>query len=124
AARDDVAGRRQQVEVEHVIAEGPDPEVVLAMDVHGESATDGREHGAGHHRRPPAVLEAVLPQHLDGHARFGGDHTRVGVPGQDPVHAGEVDDDVLVVEGGVAVAVPAAAEADGAPRGGGTREHG
>src|SRR5947209_6387788 len=96
--------RGQEIEFQGVLADRSGLEVVLAVDVHGEAAGESREHGARHHRRPPAVLDRPPPEPLDGQPRLGLDDPCLRVPAEHPVELAEVEDQAAAVEGRVAVA--------------------
>ncbi len=107
-----IARRKKKIEVEDMGACGADGEVVLAVNVHRSAADDCGEHGAGDHRRPPAVGKDVVPQVADRDPRLNDNHSRLRIPLQYPVHPPQIEHDVLRVDGGVAVAAPRAAKAD------------
>ena len=107
--------RQQEVELDDVFADRTDGPVVLAVDVHAEAAAEGGEHRSGYDSGPPAVLDRVLPELLDRHAGLELDDSLTGIPGEDPLHAREVQADVSGVERGIAVALARAAEPDRHP---------
>src|SRR5207253_5686382 len=107
-----LAGRKEQLELQNMIADRADLEIVLAMDVHGRRAAERREHGPGDDRRPPAVLDGVLPELLDRHARLALDDAGLRVPLEDSRHASQVEAEVLGAQRSVAIAAAGAAETD------------
>src|SRR5690606_25702451 len=103
----------EEIELEHVVAEGPDPEVVLPVDVHGDAAAQGRPHRAGHHCRPVAVFDRAAPQPLDGHPRLGLEDTRRRLPAKHSVQPGGIDDEATAMNRSISVAPPRTPEGKG-----------
>jgi len=110
----DLAGGQHEVKFVDVFAKGAHLPGVFAVYVHGRAAAHGDVGRAGGHRHPPTILDDIFPDALEGNARFDGETAVFRVPLQNAVHAGKVQQYALVVHGGVAVAVAAAAQANGA----------
>ena len=85
------AARGEQIEVEDVIAKRADAKVIFAVDIHRQATAERREHGARHHRRPPAVLDRASPQSFDGETGTGVDHAARGIPRIDAIECSEVE---------------------------------
>jgi hypothetical protein len=102
----------EQVELEHVVAERPDLEAVLAVQVHGHRTGERREHGSGHHRRPPSLRQRRAPDVGDARAALGLDHTARGVERQHAAHRAAIHRELPAVQRGIAVGAPGAAEGD------------
>ena len=112
ASIDELARGREQRDELDVLADRAHGEVVLAVDVHGDAAAEGRVHRPGHDRRPPAVRERVLPEVAGSSRPARASRRRSRGRSEDAVHARDVEHDAARVEGRVAVAAAGAAEAD------------
>src|SRR5262249_5662964 len=112
AARAHFPGGKEEIEAEDMLAEGSFAPRVLAVDVGGSSAANGNGHNAGDDGGHPAIGKSVAPELFDGGAWLNGDLARGGIPGEDAVHQGGVEDDGAGVEGGVAVAAARTAQGD------------
>ena len=64
------ARRQDQVEPQDMVAEAPGAVMVLAVDIVGDSASDGRESGARRGRRQEAAARECVQQIVEGDARF------------------------------------------------------
>src|SRR5512146_1439963 len=100
------------LEAEDVVTERARAPVVLAVDVRRSRARYGYYTPTGDDGRAPAVGQDAPPEVGDGHARLDGRHTGRWVPDEDAVGGGAIQRQAAFEDGGVAVAVPAAAQAD------------
>ena len=79
-------------------------EIVLAVDIHAGRSAERHKHRPGNDRRPPAILQAMLPELAYGHARLDTDQPGRRVPLQDTVHAGEIENNPFGVQRCIPVA--------------------
>ena len=119
-----VARRGQDLELLNPVPNRAGFPVVLAVDVHRRRAAEGREHRPRHDVGPPAILNSILPELLKGNARLDADKAGLRVPGEDALHAGQVEGDALGVQGGVAVGAARTTQADGSTGSAGVVEDG
>src|SRR5688500_17251663 len=80
--------------------------IVLAVDVHGRAAAEGGVHRSRNDVRPPSVLDHILPELADGHARLHGNYAGIRIPLQYPVHPREVQANLLRIERSVPITAP------------------
>src|SRR5690242_12712417 len=93
-----------------MVADRPHLKVVLAVDIHGRASADGRIHGSRHYKRPPAVLDGVLPYLLNGDARLAADDAGIRIPVRNAVHAGQVQAYLFGGRGRVPIAAPSSSK--------------
>jgi hypothetical protein len=96
-----------------VLANRPHAEVILAVDVRGETTSQRGGHRPRDNGRPPAIRQDFLPQLLECDARLAPHLTCGRVPCEDLVHCGQVQHDPAAVHGRVVVTAPRAARGDG-----------
>ena len=107
------ARRRHEISFNDVVTRAAKPEMVLSMDVHCQTAADGREHRPRHNCRPPTVFQAEPPHIFDGHPRLHVDDAGRRVPGEDLAHSGHVNHEVPLVHRRVSIASATATQRHG-----------
>jgi len=96
-----------------VLADRPHAEVVLPMDVRGETAAQRGGHRARDDGRPPTIRQDLRPQLAERHPRLASHLTGSRVPFEDLVHRGQVQHNPAAVHGRVVVTASRAARGDG-----------
>jgi len=107
------AGGQNGGELGDVLADRPHAEVVLPMDVRGETASQRGGHRARDDGRPPTIRQDLRPQLAERHPRLASHLTGSRVPFEDLVHRGQVQHNPAAVHGRVVVTASRAARGDG-----------
>lgn len=96
-----------------MFADGAQAEVVLAVDVRGETSTECSGHRARDDGRPPTIGQDSLPELAERDPRFASHNAREGIPFEDFIHPREVEYDAAAVHRSVIVTAPRPARGDG-----------